>query len=189
MSHLFVASHATDLESDGAAAVLDPLRTAKAAYVAALSVGGANLMSSHVDAWRKLWDQSAIEVEGDELLARAVWSAAYPIVSSIRADWCVSYICVLFAPREEFVMAFFSVRFEKHMDLRCPIVGESTMASHLAGYSRARHLLLQTDSVEGASTIWVTSSGIGEWRTYRSPRLIDLLWLVLSSFGIDLLTV
>ena len=53
----------------------------------AVAAGAAELMESHISAWAVLWDQSAIEVEGDELLARAVWSAAYPIVSSIRADW------------------------------------------------------------------------------------------------------
>lgn len=89
MSHLFIASYATDLESEGASTPPDPLGAAEAAYTTALVDGAVDLMSSHVNAWADLWDQSAIEVEGDELLARAVWSAAYPIVSSIRLDWFV----------------------------------------------------------------------------------------------------
>ena len=81
-------------------------------------------------------------------------------------------------PEKKSVMAFVCVHFEKHnVDLRCPIVGVSTMASHLVDCSRALHLLLQTDSAEDASTIWVTSSGIGEWRIYPSVRLMNSLLL------------
>ena len=77
-SHLFVASYATDLPSssesvgndDGDAATSDPLAVAMLAYSTALAAGAAKLMESHISAWGVLWDQSAIEVEGDEQLAR-----------------------------------------------------------------------------------------------------------------------
>ena len=98
-SHLFIASYATDLESESAsAAPPDPLGAAEVAYTTALADGAENLMLTHVNAWADLWDQSAIEVEGDELLARAVWSAAYPIVSSIRLDWFVRDVLFVVYP-------------------------------------------------------------------------------------------
>lgn len=46
-----------------------------------------NLLQSHKDAWKYIWNSGKIDIEGNLELSQAVYGSMYYILSSIRSDW------------------------------------------------------------------------------------------------------
>jgi len=48
-----------------------------------LDGGHEQLLNSHTEAWRKVWDEGRIEVEGNPQLGKVIYGSLYYILSSL----------------------------------------------------------------------------------------------------------
>lgn len=76
----FVTAIATSLDAE------DFVTSAREAYAAAMEKPE-ELFASHVQAWKELWDDGRIEVEGNLTLAQAISGSLYYTLSSLRPSW------------------------------------------------------------------------------------------------------